>query len=80
MNNDSIVIQEFCRHKNRDNSRYVRRDQFTVESGYAMMLDLIAAHTVPTALFCASDAIAMARCGHCMRTITLYRRHFDLRL
>ena len=51
--------QEFCRHKNWDNSRYVRRDQFTVESGYAMMLDLIAAHTVPTALFCASDAIAM---------------------
>ena len=51
--------QEFCRQKGWDNSRYVRRDQFSVESGYAMMLDLIGAHQVPTALFCASDAVAM---------------------
>ena len=51
--------QEFCRQKGWDNSRFVRRDQFTVESGYALMQDLIQAHTVPTALFCASDAVAM---------------------
>ena len=51
--------QEFCRQKGWDNTGMSGAISFTVESGYAMMLDLIGAHQVPTALFCASDAVAM---------------------
>lgn len=48
-----------CQQNNIDPNKYLILDKFTVESGYDMMKKMIETKDLPTAIFCASDAIAL---------------------
>ncbi len=52
------IFESYCRKHDIEYLPYVKEDLFTVESGYAMMSELILANNLPTAIFCASDPIA----------------------
>ncbi|MCD7950213.1 MAG: LacI family DNA-binding transcriptional regulator [Erysipelotrichaceae bacterium] len=52
------IFEAYCKKHDIEYLPYVKEDLFTVESGYAMMLELIQANNLPTAIFCASDPIA----------------------
>ena len=49
----------YCREHNVNYAPYVRMGSFQIDSGYEMMQSLIEADAVPTAIFAASDPIAM---------------------
>lgn len=50
---------EFCESRNFDYSDMLKIGTYTVESGYEMMQELIKDNNVPTAVFAASDQIAI---------------------
>lgn len=52
-------FQRFASRAGLDYENYMREGEFSRESGYEMMMDLIRSKTVPTSLFCASDPIAV---------------------
>lgn len=51
--------EEYCQENGLDASTYLIEGEYSVESGYAMMQELIANGKIPTAVFAASDQIAM---------------------
>lgn len=53
------VFINYCKENNITYQPYFLEDQFTSESGYAMMVEMINNHYLPTALICASDPIAI---------------------
>ena len=53
------IFIEYCQKNNLIYQPYLIEDQFTTESGYSMMMDLINQKDLPTAIFCASDPIAI---------------------
>lgn len=55
-------LRYFVRYANRaafEYENYIELGEFSSESGYTMMKDMIEKHNVPTAIFAASDAIAL---------------------
>ena len=53
------LFKEFCKCKNVEYEGYMVEGEFLVESGYCMMMELINKGSVPTAIFAASDPIAI---------------------
>lgn len=53
------IFIDYCRQNNITYKQYLLEGEFTTESGYSMMLDLINQKDLPTAIFCASDPIAI---------------------
>lgn len=53
------VFRRFCEEKQLDCERYIVEDEFSISSGYRMMMELISKKELPTAVFAASDPIAM---------------------
>lgn len=51
-------FEKYCSQYNIDYSRYIVEDEFTLESGYKMMQQILALSKLPTAVFCANDPIA----------------------
>ena len=49
----------YCEHHNLHYQSYLKEGRFQIDSGYSMMCELIDADTLPTAVFAASDPIAM---------------------
>ena len=49
----------FCAQHSLDCEKYIAEDRFSVSSGYEMMKKFIEADTVPTAVFAASDPLAL---------------------
>lgn len=49
----------FCEENNIKYQPYIKEDAFSIESGFTMMNDLIQAQQVPSAIFAASDPIAI---------------------
>ncbi len=52
-------FEEYCESHGIDYKDYVRLDRFSTKSGYDMMLSLIRSGKLPTAIFAASDPIAI---------------------
>ncbi len=52
-------FQEYCQNHGLVYKRYVKEDEFTIESGYRMMKEMILSKDLPTAIFAASDSIAL---------------------
>lgn len=52
-------FEEYCKSHNIDYEDHVRLDRFSTKSGYDMMLSLIRSQKLPTAIFAASDPIAI---------------------
>ncbi len=61
-------FKKFCAEKNLDCSDYIMEDKFLLSSGYEMMKELIEKDKVPTAIFAASDPIAIGA----MRALSEY--------
>lgn len=61
-------FKKFCAEKNLDCSDYIMEDKFLLSSGYEMMKVLIEKDKVPTAIFAASDPIAIGA----MRALSEY--------
>lgn len=53
------IFVDFCTEHGITYVPYMRESAFTTASGYDMMTDLIARQDLPTAVFCASDPIAI---------------------
>lgn len=53
------IFIDYCKNNDIEYEPYIIEDQFTTESGYSMMMDLINQKKLPTAIFCASDPIAI---------------------
>ena len=51
--------QKYCKHHQLDGTTFLREGAYSTESGYKMMKELLGAKQVPTAVFAASDPIAM---------------------
>lgn len=49
---------EFCNAYGINYKRYIKEGEFTIESGYNMMKEIIESNDLPTAIFAASDPIA----------------------
>lgn len=49
----------FCKNNNIEYEKYILEDVFSVGSGYSMIKKLINCNNIPSALFCASDPIAI---------------------
>ena len=54
-----LAFRRFCEKKHLDCSRYMIEEEFSVSSGYNMIMELISRNELPTAIFAASDPIAM---------------------
>ncbi len=52
-------FEKYCDEYDMDYHNYVLEDQFTSESGYQMMIDMIRSKNLPDAIFAASDPIAV---------------------
>lgn len=52
-------FEKYCKMFNIDYKNYVKEDEFTSESGYKMMSEMILSKNLPTAIFAASDPIAI---------------------
>lgn len=52
-------FQEFCQNHGINYKNYIKEDQFSIESGYHMMKEMIDNQDLPTAIFAASDQIAI---------------------
>lgn len=63
-----FYFNEYCQKHGISYKRYVKEDEFTIESGYRMMKELILSKDLPTAIFAASDPIAWGA----MRALTEY--------
>lgn len=50
---------KYCNRHHLDGSQYLKEGMYSVESGYGMMSELIQEKNVPTAVFAASDHIAI---------------------
>lgn len=50
---------EYCENHNIKYQQYLKEGSFRIESGYEMTCELINSNTLPTAIFAASDPIAM---------------------
>ncbi len=55
----SHYFQVFCQANNINYKRYMKEAEFTSESGYNMMKEMILSGDLPTAIFAASDPIAV---------------------
>lgn len=53
------VFLRYCQEHNLIFEPYIKEDEFSAESGYQMMQELIRLGTLPTAVFAASDPIAL---------------------
>lgn len=53
------VFINFCEKNNITYQPYILESEFSNEAGYTMMVDLINQGDLPTAIFCASDPIAI---------------------
>lgn len=53
------IFIDYCQKNQITYQPYLIEDQFTTESGYSMMMDMINRNDLPTAIFCASDPIAI---------------------
>lgn len=53
------IFINYCKNNNLIYKPYLSEDKFTTESGYSMMLEMINKKDLPTAIFCASDPIAI---------------------
>ena len=53
------VFIKYCNDHNITYETYLYEDAFTTESGYTMMVEMISKKDLPTAIFCASDPIAI---------------------
>lgn len=53
------IFINYCEQNHISYKNFLIEDEFTTESGYMMMMELIRCHQLPTALFCASDPIAI---------------------
>lgn len=53
------VFEAYCKEKGLSYEPYVLESSYSIESGYAMMKQLLDQNNLPTALFTASDAIAL---------------------
>lgn len=53
------LFKEFCINHKIKYEPYIRQDLFLGSSGYTMMKDLIESNSIPTAIFAASDPIAI---------------------
>lgn len=52
------IFEKYCEKHHIEYKPYIKEDLFAVESGYAMMCEMIQSNDLPTAIFCASDPIA----------------------
>ena len=50
---------EIMKELNLYNEKYVIVDEFSAESGYSMMKEILKLDEIPTAIFCGNDSIAM---------------------
>ena len=57
--NRKEVFIDFCNQNNIIYEPYLLEGEFSNESGYTMMIDMINQGDLPTAIFCASDPIAI---------------------
>lgn len=55
----AVAYKKYMEHRNIDNSTFFVEGSFTSESGYEMMSQLLSKDVLPTAIVCASDAIAL---------------------
>ncbi len=53
------VFEAYCKEKGLIFESYVYEDTYSIESGYSMMKQLLSHNDLPTAVFTASDAIAL---------------------
>lgn len=53
------IFIEICREKGILNEDYIKEEEYTSESGYLMMNEMISEGHMPTAVFCANDPIAI---------------------
>ena len=53
------IFRQFCENHGLEASRYARKGSFSSRSGYDMMMDMIESGDLPTAVFAASDPIAI---------------------
>lgn len=53
------IFKDYCKKHNIICEPYITEDEFSSESGYSMMQKLIKQNTLPTAIFAASDPIAI---------------------
>lgn len=53
------IFIDYCNKNNIEYKNYIIEDEFTTESGYSMMMELINNNNLPSAIFCASDPIAI---------------------
>lgn len=51
-------FEKYCSAYNIEYHKYIREDEFTIQSGYSMMKSLLDQARLPTAIFCANDPIA----------------------
>lgn len=57
--NRKEIFIDFCKQNNITYEPYLLEGEFSNESGYTMMIDMINQNDLPTAIFCASDPIAI---------------------
>ena len=53
------AYEHYCKKHKLDSKTFQRKGTFSIESGYQMMKDLLSLETIPTAIFAASDHIAV---------------------
>lgn len=53
-----IFFEKYCSVYNVEYQKFIREDEFTIQSGYSMMKSLLEQPRIPTAIFCANDPIA----------------------
>lgn len=54
-----VIFTQYCKTHNLEFKPYMRAETFSIDAGYNMMLDLIETGDLPTAIFAASDPIAI---------------------
>lgn len=54
-----IIFTQYCKSHNLEYKPYMRAASFSIDAGYSMMEDLIESGDLPTAVFAASDPIAI---------------------
>ncbi len=55
----NVCFQNYCQQNGIVYKKYMKLNEFTIESGYNMMKEIIATNDLPTAIFAASDPIAV---------------------
>ncbi len=61
-------FEDYCNQNSISYKRFIKQAEFTLESGYAMMKEMITSGELPTAIFAASDPIALGA----MRALSEY--------